>query len=137
MMTAGAEAATDITGFGLLGHLQRMLHASGVAARIEAPAIPVLPGVLGLARQDIVPGGTQRNRAYLRSTVEWGALTKPEQLVLADAQTSGGLLIATRDPDRLSRELDARGVHWWDVGEAVEGPPGRIEVSGRLATAHD
>jgi len=136
MVAAGAEAATDVTGFGLFGHLQRILAVSGVAARIDAPAIPVLPGVLELARDDVVPGGTQRNRAYLRSAVEWGELAKPEQMVLADAQTSGGLLIATREPERLAQELDARGVRWWDVGESVEGPPGRIEVSGRLATAH-
>ena len=133
MVAAGAEAATDVTGFGLLGHLHRMLLASGVAARIDAPAIPVLPGVLGLAGNDVVPGGTQRNRAYLRSSVDWGELGRPEQLVLADAQTSGGLLIATRDPGRLGRELDGRGVRWWDVGDAIGGTPGAIEVSGRLA----
>jgi selenide, water dikinase len=135
MVAAGAEAATDVTGFGLLGHMQRMLAASGVAARIDASAIPVLPGVLELAIDGVVPGGTQRNRAHLRSAVDWGELTKPEQLVLADAQTSGGLLIATRDPKRLARELDDRGVRRWDVGESIEGTPGGIQVTGRLATA--
>ena len=133
MVAAGAEAATDVTGFGLLGHLHRMLEASGVAARIDASAIPVIPGVLELAADDVVPGGTQRNRSYLRPFVEWGEVTVPEQMVLADAQTSGGLLIATRDPKRLAPELDARGVRWWDVGASVEGMPGRIEVSGSLA----
>lgn len=133
MVVAGAEAATDVTGFGLLGHLHRMLRASGVAARIDAGAIPVLPGVLGLAGDDVVPGGTQRNRAYLRSSVDWGELGGPEQLVLADAQTSGGLLIAARDPDRLIREFDGRGVRWWDLGEAIGGAPGAIEIQGRLA----
>jgi selenide,water dikinase len=133
MVAAGAEAATDVTGFGLLGHLHRMLRASGVAARIDAPAIPILPGVLGLARDDVVPGGTQRNRAYLRSSVDWGELGRPEQLVLADAQTSGGLLIAARDPDRLVREFDGRGVQWWDLGEAIGGTPGAIEIQGGLA----
>ena len=133
MVAAGAEAATDVTGFGLLGHLQRMLAASGVAARVDASAIPVLPGVIELARDDVVPGGTQRNRSYLGPFVERGELTEPEQLVLADAQTSGGLLIATRDPERLTRELDGRGVRWWDVGGSIQGMPGRIEVSGSLA----
>jgi selenide, water dikinase len=133
MVAAEAEAATDVTGFGLLGHLERMLSASGVAARIDASAIPVLPGVLELARDDVVPGGTQRNRSFLRPFVQWGELTKPEQMVLADAQTSGGLLIATREPERLARELDARGVPWWDVGEAIDGDPGRIELSRSLA----
>ena len=133
MVAAAAEAATDVTGFGLLGHLHRMLRASGVAARIDARAIPVLPGVLGLAGDDVVPGGTQRNRAYLRSSVDWGELGMPEQLVLADAQTSGGLLIAARDPDHLIREFDGRGVRWWDLGEAIGGAPGAIEIQGRLA----
>jgi selenide, water dikinase len=135
MVAAGAEAATDVTGFGLLGHLKRMLEASGVAARIDASAIPVLPGVLELAEDDVVPGGTQRNRAYVRSAVEWSELTKPEQLVLADAQTSGGLLIATRDPERMARELDGRGVRWWDIGETTEGTPRGIRITGRLAAA--
>jgi selenide, water dikinase len=133
MVAAGAEAATDVTGFGLLGHLQRMLAASGVAARLDASGVPVLPGVLDLAMRDVVPGGTQRNRAYLHRSVAWGELTKPEQLVLADAQTSGGLLIAARDRARLTAELDARRVRWWDLGEAIEGPPGEIEIAGRLA----
>lgn len=132
MVAAGAEAATDVTGFGLLGHLHRMLAASGVAARLDASTTPVLRDVLELAAGGVVPGGTRRNHAYLRSAVEWGELTTPEQLVLADAQTSGGMLIATREPERLARELDARGVRWREVGESVEGPPGRVEVSGRL-----
>jgi selenide,water dikinase len=114
-----------------------MLAASGVAARIDASAIPVLPGVLELAIDGVVPGGTQRNRAYLRSAVEWGELTKSEQLVLADAQTSGGLLIATREPERLSRALEERGIRWWNVGESIAGTPGAIEVIGRVAVAHE
>jgi selenide,water dikinase len=95
MVKAGAEAATDVTGFGLLGHLQRMLAASGVGATIDASSVPVLPGVLDHTMNDVVPGGTKRNHAYLGPNVDWGELSTPEQLVLADAQTSGGLLIAT------------------------------------------
>ena len=105
MVEAGAEAATDVTGFGLLGHLQRMLAASGVGATIDASSVPVLPGVLDHAMRDVVPGGTKRNHAYLGPNVDWGELSTPEQLVLADAQTSGGLLIATLDPERTAREL--------------------------------
>ena len=137
MVAAAAEAATDVTGFGLLGHLQRMLSASGVAARLDASAVPVLPGVLDLAERDVVPGGTQRNRAYVRSSTGWGDLSNAEQLVLADAQTSGGLLIATRDPRRLVDELDARGADRWEIGEAIEGTPGAIEISGRLSDDDD
>ncbi len=132
MVAAGAEAATDVTGFGLLGHLHAMLRASGVAARIDASAVPLLPGVLDLARAGVVPGGTRRNHAFVRAEVAWGDLTEPERLVLADAQTSGGLLVAATDGDRLAREFDARGTSWWEVGVTLPGAPGRIEVVGRL-----
>jgi selenide, water dikinase len=133
MSIAGADAATDVTGFGLLGHLLRMLQASGVGARIDASAVPVLDGVLELAQRDVVPGGTKRNHAYVAPHVEWGSLTPPEQMVLADAQTSGGLLIAAVDHEWLGDELSGRGLHWADVGVVVDGPPGTIVVENRLA----
>jgi len=132
MGEAGAAAATDVTGFGLLGHLRRMLEASGASARIDADAVPLLPGVLDLARRDVVPGGTKRNHAWVTPVTDWGGLTFPEQLVLADAQTSGGLLIATRHLDALRTALDERGVAHATVGEVVDGEPGRIAVDGRL-----
>lgn len=132
MLAAGAEAATDVTGFGLLGHLNGMLRASGVAARVDAASVPLLPGVLDLARAGVVPSGTRRNHAFLAGLVDWGGLTEPEQLVLADAQTSGGLLVAAADPDRLRAELRNHGVGWAEIGETVAGTPGRIEVAGRL-----
>ncbi len=132
MVEAGAEAATDVTGFGLLGHLHRMLVASGVAARVDAAAVPLLPGVLDLARAGVVPGGSRRNHAYLQGAVDWGGLTGPEQLVLADAQTSGGLLIAARDGDRLAGALQARGIRGAELGVTVDGPAGTIEVTGRV-----
>ena len=133
MLIAGADAATDVTGFGLLGHLLRMLQASGVGARIDASAVPVLDGVLELAQRDVVPGGTKRNHAYVAPHVQWGALTPPEQMVLADAQTSGGLVIATADPEWLGDELSGRRLQWADVGVIVDGRPGTIEVEGRLS----
>ncbi len=132
MVEAGAAAATDVTGFGLLGHLHRMLEASSVAARIDASAVPVLTGVPDLARAGVVPDGTRRNHAYLRGSVEWGRLTEPEQLVLADAQTSGGLLIVATDAGRLGSALADRGLPLVQIGTTVPGPPGMIEVSGRL-----
>ncbi len=132
MVEAGAAAATDVTGFGLLGHLRKLLEASGVAASIDASLVPTLPGVLDLARAGVVSGGTNRNHAWVGSTTDWGALTHPEQLVLADAQTSGGLLIATRHPEALRTALDARGVAHADIGEIVAGAPGAIAVTGRL-----
>jgi selenide,water dikinase len=133
MLVAGADAATDVTGFGLLGHLLRMLQASGVGATIDASAVPVLDGVLELAQRDVVPGGTKRNHAYVAPHVQWGALTPPEQMVLADAQTSGGLLIATADHEWLGDELSGRRLPWADVGVVVDGRPGTIEVEGRLS----
>jgi selenide, water dikinase len=112
-----------------------MLAASGVGARIDASGVPVLPGILDLALRDVVPGGTQRNHAYLRSTVQWGRLSLPEQLVLADAQTSGGLLIAALDHEWMAEELTRRGIAWADIGVTAAGRPGTIAVTGRLAHA--
>ncbi len=129
---APVDAATDVTGFGLLGHLHRMLVASGTAATVDAGALPLLPGVLDLARADVVPGGTKRNHAYVSPHTDWGDLSTPEQHVVADAQTSGGLLIATPDPDRLASELERRRVPVAEVGEVEAGPPGRVRVLGHL-----
>jgi len=134
-LRAGVLAGTDVTGFGLLGHLRRMLEASGCSARIDAGAVPTLEGVLDLARRDVVPGGTKRNHAWLGPLTDWGELTVPEQLVIADAQTSGGLLLATPDAGALFETLTAEGVQGVRVGTCIEGDPGRIEVAGRLAMA--
>jgi len=132
MREADVEAATDVTGFGLLGHLHRMLLASGVAATVDATALAVLGGVLDLARSDVVPGGTKRNHAYVSPHTDWGELTVPEQLVVADAQTSGGLLIAATRGDRLGAELESRRVPFAEIGTVDEGTPGRVRVLGRL-----
>jgi selenide,water dikinase len=134
MQATATAAATDVTGFGLLGHLHRMLLASGAAARIDADAVPLLDvRVLELARDGVVPDGTRRNHAFVASHTDFGELSEPEQLVLADAQTSGGLLIATTDRDGLVEALGERGVPSAVIGEVVNGSPGRIEVRGRLA----
>jgi selenide,water dikinase len=132
MVAGDARAATDVTGFGFLGHLQKMLAASGVAASVFAGAVPVLDDVLELARADVVPSGTRRNHAFLAPHVDWGELTEPEQLVLADAQTSGGLLIAAADPEDMRLRLVERGVQAVEVGLTEPGEPGHITVEGRL-----
>jgi selenophosphate synthase len=132
MRAAGAVAATDVTGFGLLGHLHRMLLASGVSATIEAGAVPLLEGTLDLARADVVPGGSKRNHAYVSPHTDWGELPRPEQLVLADAQTSGGLLIAATEADRLAAELTARAVPFAEIGAVEPGPAGHVRVTGRV-----
>ena len=98
MLAAGVRAATDVTGFGLMGHLHKMLLASGCAARVDAAAVAVIDGVGELARAGVVPGGTRRNHDFVRGATDWGDLSEAEQLVLADAQTSGGMLIAAPDP---------------------------------------
>lgn len=110
----GAHAATDVTGFGLLGHLQNMLEASGVGAELQFAALPVFAGALELAAQGAVPGGTQRNLEAAR--VEWDpALTEPERVLCADAQTSGGLLIAV-SPERADALIEA--LHAADIRAA-------------------
>jgi selenide,water dikinase len=134
MLEAGADAATDVTGFGLLGHLHRMLEASGVSATVDASAIPVLPNALELATAGAVAGGTRRNHAFARPHTDWGGLTEPEQVVLADAQTSGGLLVAAPDGDGMARAFERRGVAAAEIGVVEDGEAGRIAVSGRLRT---
>jgi selenide, water dikinase len=132
MVEAGVEAATDVTGFGLLGHLHNMLQGSGVSAEIDASAVPLLEGALDLAADGVVPGGTRSNLAYLEGIVAWGDLSEEERLVLADAQTSGGLLIAATDGARLAASLANRGVRYTEIGRTTEGPAGHITVRGRL-----
>ena len=135
MVAADAEAATDVTGYGLLGHLHFMLAASRVAAEIEASAVPFLPGTRELAREGVIPGGTRSNHRFLDPNVDWGELPQAEQLALADAQTSGGLLVAASEErvGGLLREFDSRGVEAAEIGRTVDGPPGRIAIRGRLA----
>jgi selenide,water dikinase len=135
MVEAGVEAATDVTGYGLLGHLHFMLRASGVAAEVDAGAVPFLPGTLDLARDGVVPGGTRSNHRFLERHVDWGELSEEEQLALADAQTSGGLLVVASEERAggLLRELEARGVEASEIGRTTSGPAGRVTVRGRIA----
>ncbi len=95
MLAAGAHAATDITGFGLLGHAAEVARASGVRLRIVASRVPILDRVYDLVARDIIPAGTRRNvREHATFTTFASAISEPARLVLSDAQTSGGLLIA-------------------------------------------
>ena len=96
---AGVRAGTDVTGFGLLGHLVEMLRASDVSAVLDASAIPVLEGALDIAADGTVPGGTKRNFRSVESVVDFGALPPEMRTLLADAQTSGGLLLAVPEAD--------------------------------------
>jgi selenide,water dikinase len=96
-VTAGAECATDVTGFGLLGHLLKLVRASGVSATIDAAAVPYLDGARDALAAGFVPGGSRRNLDWVRSAVT-SAVPENELLLLADAQTSGGLLVAGELP---------------------------------------
>ncbi len=119
-LAPGTSAMTDVTGFGLLGHLHEMTLASGVAAELDAGAVPAIDGVLDVLRSDEPPiaGGTRRNRDWVEPFVDW-APDVPEELrwLVCDAMTSGGLLIAAPD---------GPGVR---IGRLVSGEPGRIAVS--------
>ena len=130
---AGVRAATDVTGFGLLGHLRSMLLASGYGAEIRAGAVPMLPGARALAAAGHIPGGTKRNADAVRdSTTFDDAVTAADRLLLADAQTSGGLLLCVRE-DRLAALLDGlrgRGTPAAAViGTVTDDAAGTIRVS--------
>ena len=95
MNAIGVHACTDVTGYGLLGHLLEMCQASEVSATLEFNTIPLIQGVYELAQKGFVPGGTKRNMDYVSSHVNFSKiLSKEQQYLLADAQTSGGLLIS-------------------------------------------
>lgn len=95
MLTVGVNACTDVTGFGLLGHLAEMLTASDVSAQIYLSKMPWIPGVKELAKEGAIPAGTHNNYRYLRNMVNWERIKDhDDMLLLCDAQTSGGLLIA-------------------------------------------
>jgi len=90
MLAAGATAATDVTGYGLIGHLANL--AGG--ADIDLRAVPFMDGVRDLAERDLFPDGSRRNHVAYRDQVDWGGISELDQLMLCDAQTSGGLLVA-------------------------------------------
>jgi selenide, water dikinase len=132
MLAAGVHAATDVTGFGLLGHLEEMVRPSGLAASVRFSALPLLGAVEELARAGVVPGGTERNLESARTFLDPGEGVEDWQLlVAADAQTSGGLLIAVAPENAaaLAAELAAAGVPAAQIGELVAGPPGRVSLN--------
>jgi len=96
-LATGVEAATDVTGFGLLGHLYKMMRASGVGVVVDAAAMPYLDGAREALRDEFVSGGTKRNLDWVRPRLE-STLPEDELLLLADAQTSGGLLLVGEIP---------------------------------------
>jgi len=130
MVEIGVHAATDVTGFGLLGHLYEMTSGSRVRARLRYSRIPVIDEARTLVRQGAVAGGTTRNYDYLTSRVEFDGLDEPDRIILCDAQTSGGLLIAVSPArvDALESALTRRGVIAARIGEISGDGDGRITV---------
>jgi selenide,water dikinase len=130
-LAAGLRCATDVTGYGLVGHLAEVAAASGVGAELDAAAVPLLPGARDLAAAGVATGGAARNRAFARGLVDVAPAAPAEVVdLLYDPQTSGGLLLAVAPDaaDALDRELGARGVAGRRVGRLTEGPRGRIRV---------
>jgi len=121
---AGAHALTDVTGFGLLGHLHELAQASGVAAIVDADAVPAIDGVMALLErgEDAVAGGTRRNRAHAQGFATCAdAVTESQRWLVCDAMTSGGLLAAVPE----AGFTRAAGT---PIGRLTAGPPGAIRV---------
>lgn len=135
MRRVGASAATDVTGFGLLGHLGELVRGSGVSAEIEFAAVPLLPMALELATNEVVPGGSIRNLEAAARMTQFGDLDRPRQILLADAQTNGGLLMTIEAPlaRALIQAVEEEGAGATVIGRIVErdfadGPTGVIRV---------
>jgi selenide, water dikinase len=135
---AGAHALTDVTGFGLLGHLRNLVAASGVTASIANDRVPMLAAAQEYVRQGIAPGGTHANRRFLSSSVSYDSdIAEYEQLLLCDAQTSGGLLgaVPVDRAESVVGELRSLGATSAAViGSIVAGEPGRIHVRRTTGT---
>lgn len=123
MLSLGASACTDITGYGLLGHALKMAQESGVTLRFFSEAIPVLPGINDLLSEGYYPGGSSANLSFVEGKVRWGKGVSFDQMrILCDAQTSGGLLFSI--PREVSREFEERArckrLDYCRVGEVLE-----------------
>jgi cysteine desulfurase len=132
MAKVEVHACTDITGFGLLGHLREMAAGSGLDAELEFDTIPILAGVRELATSNVVPGGSLDNLDYISPHVDWSdTRSRIDKILLADAQTSGGLLIAlsARDGEALLSSLHRQGIARASlVGHFASRGGGRIRV---------
>jgi selenide,water dikinase len=130
MQEVGVNAATDVTGFGLLGHLVQMMKASGTSATVNWSSIPFLPGAIDLAHAGSTSGGTRRNMEALKGKVLYGeGISEFEFMVLADAQTSGGMLISVPEErsDTLIKSLVTNETLYSEV-------VGRIYSAGKSGT---
>jgi len=130
MREVGVSAATDVTGYGFLGHLTEMLEASGVGGMVRRDDVPVWERAVPLGNDGVYPGGLKSNREYLENRVKADGVDQDDLLPLYDPQTSGGLLIAVprARASELVGALDKRGVMGAVVGEVVEGAGVRVTV---------
>ncbi len=130
MKEVGVHACTDVTGFGLLGHLREMLEAGGVAGEVFVEDVPTQRDVHELIAEGVYAGGLTANRDYLAAQVTGRELDEPLTLALVDPQTSGGLLLAVAPADhaRLLAALERRGARGWTIGQVVHGPVGRMAL---------
>lgn len=132
MLSVGINACTDITGYGLLGHLCELVQASKVGAKIFLSKVPVIDFAWELAKRKIVPGGTLANLSFVEQKVDWeGGITEEAKLILSDAQTSGGLLISVpkEKEKKLLDRLISKGVpNSVVIGEIIEDRRCRIQV---------
>ncbi len=129
-LQADLHAATDITGFGLLGHTSELATSSGVDLEIHFPAVPLLEGVDEYASLSIFPGGTHNNLKHFGPRVDLdGDVTEQQKLILMTPETSGGLCLAvgTTSEDGFHREMKAAGLDVWPIGRVIDGT-GRIRV---------
>ena len=126
MQAVGVQACTDVTGFGLLGHLRNVLVASEVSAEIWLDRVPVIEAAWEYVRAGITPGGTHANHRFLAEWADWSAIDRESQLILCDAQTSGGLLIAVAE-DKAEALVAALGERRTSSAAVV----GRIEASSQ------
>lgn len=132
MAQVGATACTDVTGFGLLGHLHELARASGLAARIRAQAVPIMPEAPALAREGALSTGTRNNLRFLAERVSWSPeVAEHLRILLSDAQTSGGLLIAVPAVRRqeMAEALALAGcLACAEIGELAHGVPGQVSA---------
>ncbi len=131
MISVKVNACTDVTGFGLLGHLYEMISASMVSAEIFFDKVPLIPGTKQLAEDLIIPAGTIRNHEYLNEHIIWDDnIVYEYQMILCDAQTSGGLLISVppENANNLITSLESSNIKPAIIGKIIEGKDCKIKV---------
>ena len=131
-LSVGIDAATDVTGYGLLGHLKNILTASRCAAIVNLSSVPVLPACQDLMEfHGCVPHSAERNLLNLDSTVAWNDAALAMKFILSDPQTSGGLLLCANEDQCKSfmRECRQANQDAWIIGEVVTGEPGRVQIA--------